>query len=510
MTDNAPIRRLPTDINGFDHVALGGLPAGRSTLVAGTTGTGKTLFAIEFLAKGVLGSGEPGVFVNFEENPEDIRHNAASLGFPIEQWEREGKWAFVDAAAEANDDEVSIIGAYDFGGLAARIEHAVRETNATRVSLDSLGAIFGRFRDSAIVRQELHRIAHLLGRLGVTSVLTAERTGEYEGVSQHNVEEFVLDNVIILRNVLENERRRRTLEVVKFRGTGHRTGEWLFTIDPRDGIVVMPLAFLTAPVPASRVRVSTGNTGLDGMCGGGLFKDSIVLLTGPSGSGKTLTAFGFTAAGVKADERCLIYALDESRAQLGRSASGWGFDLDAMEASGLLRIVCEYPEVASLEDHFLRIRRAVEEFRPSRLVIDTLSALERVVSPRALLDFVITLAVVARHHQVTTLLTSAPAGRFTPRLTPTIADEIASLTDVTVSLRYFESAGEIQRAIAILQTRGSAHDHTIRRVTVDGDGLHIGERLSSVVGILSDSPVVSAAPWWLVGLARPEGPRPGE
>ncbi|QUQ65885.1 circadian clock protein KaiC [Kutzneria sp. CA-103260] len=509
MTDNAAIKRYPTGINGFDHVALGGLPAGRSTLVSGTTGTGKTLFAVEFLARGIQRFDERGVFVNFEEPPADIRRNAVSLGIPIEQWEREGKWVFVDAAANA-DEDVSIVGAYDFGGLAARIKHAVREVGAARVSLDSLGSIFSRFPDTTRVRQELHRIAHVLSQLEVTSVLTAERTSEYDGISRHNVEEFVLDNVIILRNVLVNERRRRTVEVVKFRGTTHRTGEWLFTIDPQDGIVVMPLAFLTPLAAASRVRVSFGNTGLDEMCGGGLFKDAIVLLTGPSGSGKTLTALGFTASGVEAGERCLIYALDESRAQLGRNAAGWGLDLDAMEESDLLRIICDYPEVASLEDHFLRIRRAVEDFRPSRLVIDTLSALERVVSPRALLDFVISLGAVVRHHQVTTLLTSAPSGRFTPQLTPAIAAEIASLTDVTINLRYVEAAGEIQRAIAVVQTRGTTHDHSIRQVDITGDGLHIGARLSNVVGILTESPSIAGTPWWSVAPSQQEAPEQGE
>jgi circadian clock protein KaiC len=184
-----------------------------------------------------------------------------------------------------------------------------------------------------------------------------------------------------------------------------------------------------------------------------------------------------------------------------------GIDLDSPEESGLLRIVCDYPEVASLEDHFLRIRRAIEEHKPERLVIDTLSALERIVSPRALLDFVIALGALIRQHGITTLLTSAPAGRFTPQLTPSIAGEIASLTDVTITLRYFEQAGEIQRAIAVMQTRGSAHDQSIRQVTIDGDGMHIAEPVTGSVGILSGA----AALLTLTGMAGPpasENPQP--
>lgn len=498
MTDVEPIERLVTGINGFDQVALGGLPLGRPTLVAGTTGSGKTLFAVEFLARGILRSGEHGVFVTFEETPVEIRRNCASLGFPIAQWEDEGRWLFVDATADIGE-ETPIVGSYDFGALAARIAHAVRRIGALRVSLDSLGAVFSRFAETAIVRHELRRIAGALRGLGITSVVTAERTSEYDGVSRYSVEEFVLDNVVILRNVLAQERRRRTIEVVKFRGAPHRTGEWLFTIDPREGLVVIPLAFLTQPfAPASRVRVSTGNPELDQMCGGGIFKDAIVLLTGPSGAGKTLTGLKFIAAGVAAGDRCLAFTFDESREQVRRNAEGWGLDLDASEREGLLRTVCNYPEVASLEDHFISIKRAIEEFKPDRLVIDTLSALERIVTPRSLLDFFIALGAVVRQRGVTTLLTSAPAGRFTPQLTPSIAGELASLTDVTINLRYADGAGNIQRTIAVMQTRGSAHDQSIRQVTIDADGMHIGEPSGGTGRLLRDAqagPFPSSAAW---------------
>lgn len=506
MNGSDVIERLATGINGFDQVALGGLTRGRVTLVTGSTGSGKTLFAVEFLARGILRSGAPGVFVTFEETPDDLRRNGASLGFPISQWESEGKWAFVDASASF--EEAPVIGAYDFGALAARIGHAARQIGAARVSLDSLDAVFTRFADPGVVRHELARITAVLENAGVTSVITAERASEYGQVSRYGVEEFVLDNVIILRNVLARERRRRTIEIVKMRGAPHRTGEWLFTIDPRDGLVIIPLAFLVPPFArASQVRVPSGNTELDRMCGGGFFKDAIVLLTGPSGAGKTLTSLKFLAAGLAAGERCLAFGFDESREQVGRNSAGWGIDLDSPEESGLLRIVCDYPEVASSEDHFLRIRRAIEEHKPQRLVIDTLSALERIVSPRALLDFVIALGAVVRQHGVTTLLTSAPAGRFTPQLTPSIAGEIASLTDATITIRYFEQAGEIQRAIAVLQTRGSAHDPSIRQIAIDGDGMHIGEPIAGIAGILSCTAGIPAL-GWQADPPVPESPQP--
>lgn len=509
MDDGVALERIPTGINGLDEVALGGLPAARATLVSGTTGSGKTLFAMEFLARGVQQFGDPAAFVTFEEPADDIRRNVASLGFPIDQWIEEGRWAFVDVSADITE-EAPTIGSYDFIALVSRIEHTVRRTGAKRVALDSIAAIFSRFGDVGVVRYELFRLAAHLEAIGVTAVLTAERTTEYDGVSRYGVEEFVLNNVIILRNALFEERRRRTVEIVKFRGTEHRTGEWLFTIDPEEGIVVIPLAYIAARERASYERVSTGNAELDAMCGGGLFRDSVVLLSGPTGAGKTLSGLRFAQTAYEAGERCLLFTFDETHEQLGRNAAGWGIDLDAMEASGLVRVRSEYPETRSLEDHFIRLRRTIAEFAPNRLVIDTLSALERIVTPRALLDFVIALGSIMRQREITTLLTSAPTGRFTPTVTPAIAVEIASLTDVTILLRDFERDGEIQRAIAVVQSRGSSHDPLIRRVTIDGEGMHIGEQIRGYTHIISQSGVIRDDQRWpsngrMPGAGDPDG-----
>jgi circadian clock protein KaiC len=468
--------RVPTGINGFDEVAMGGLPAGRSTLVCGTTGSGKTLFAVEFLARGIQRYDEPAVYVTFEEPPSDIRRNAASLGFSIAQWESEGKWLFVDGSTEATYEET--VGKYTFEGLIARIERAVERIGARRVSLDSIGAIFASYPNAGAIRHELQRFVSTLNGLGVTSVHTAERIQEYNGISRLGVEEFVFSHVIVLRHVLRQERRRRTIEVVKFRGAAHRSGEWLFTIDERQGMVVIPLAFLTPREPASLERVSSGNDGLDAMCGGGFFKDAIILLTGPTGTGKTLSALTFADASYRAGERCLLYTFDETRDQLARNADGWGFDLDAMEKSGLLHVTARVPEAASLEGHFLHVRRAIEEVEPTRLVIDTISSLERIATPRALLDFVVALVLLLRQHEITTMLTSALTGRVAATSAPTLALEVGSLADVTIMLRYVEGAGDIQRAIAVLQTRGSRHDQAVRKIFVENDGMHIGEPMS--------------------------------
>src|SRR4051812_266074 len=234
------VQKLPTGIPGFDLIAYGGLPEGRTSLLAGTSGSAKTVFAVQFLTEGIR-RGQNGVFVTFEESPDDIRKNMTGFGWDLAAWERDHQLAFVDVAPRPGETPV-IAGRYDLGALMARIEHGVRKTGAKRVSLDSLGGIFAQLGDSSHVRAELFRVAAALREMGVTSLITAERTEDHGAISRHGVEEFVADNVIILRNALENEKRRRTIEVLKFRGTHHQKGEFPFTVSPDQGIVIIPLS----------------------------------------------------------------------------------------------------------------------------------------------------------------------------------------------------------------------------------------------------------------------------
>src|ERR1044071_8734417 len=274
LEQDVGVDKMPPGMCGFDIIAMGGLPRGRTTLVSGTAGSGKTVFAMQFLASGIRDYGETGVFVTFEETASDIRKNMESFGWDLAQWEREGKLAFVDASPDPHVETV-ISGAFDLSALLARVENAVKKVKATRVSVDSIGAIFSQFADPSIVRRELYCIAAGLKELGTTAVLTAERTDDYGAIARFGVEEFIADNVIILRNALGAEKRRRTIEIMKFRGTDHHKGEFPFTIAAEGGFVALPLSAIQLRQRSSNVRISSGNKELDAMCGGGLFRDSV-------------------------------------------------------------------------------------------------------------------------------------------------------------------------------------------------------------------------------------------
>lgn len=480
------VRKLPTGIPGFDLVSHGGVPESRTTLVAGTAGSAKTVIAVQFLAEGIRQFHEHGVFVTCEESPAAIIENMRGFGWDIATWQSESKWAFVDASPQP-DQDAAVSGRFDLGALLARIEHAVRKVGATRISLDSLGALFSQLPDAATVRRELLRVAVALKRMKVTALMTVERTEEFGDISRFGVEEFVADNVIVLRNVLEEEKRRRTLEILKYRGTAHQRGEFAFTIIPRDGVVVIPLSAIELKQKSSNLRVSSGIRALDEMCGGGFFRDSVILVSGATGTGKTLTVTEFLAGGARNGERCLLFAFEESREQLFRNATGWGHDFEAYERQDKLRVVCEYPEIASLEDHLIRFKDIVEKFRPNRVAIDSLSALERVATIKSFREFVIALTSFVKHKEIAAMFTCT-----TPTLTggASITEtHISTLTDSILLLRYVEMFGEMRRGLTVLKMRGSIHDKQIREFTIASDGMHIGRPFRNVVGILAGNPV---------------------
>jgi circadian clock protein KaiC len=484
-SSNSSITKIATEIPGFDLIANGGLPKGRTTLIAGTAGSVKTVFAAQFLAEGIRKLGENGVFVTFDEAPADIRQNMITFDWPIHTWEQDHKWVFVDASPQPGEEPV-MAGDYDLGALLARIELAVQKVNAKRVSIDAIGTIFARFAHHATIRSELMRIASALKQMGVTAVLTVERTEEYGPIARYGVEEFTADNVVILRNVLDDENRRRTIEILKFRGTTHHKGEYPFTIVPGEGINVIPLSALELVQPSSNVRITTGNAILDEMCGGGFFRDSIILVSGATGTGKTLTATTFIAGGTAHNERCLLFGFEESRQQLFRNASGWGIDFEKLEEQGLLKLVCAYPEVADLEDHLFRMKAVIDEFEPHQVAVDGLSALERISNRKGFREFILSLTAYLKQKEVAGLFTNT-----TPTLmggTSISEANISTISDSIILLRYVEVYGEMRRGLTVLKMRGSMHDKDIREFIINNEGMHIGKPFRNVSGILSGRP----------------------
>ena len=264
------VQKIPTGIEGFDDVCRGGIPAARSTLVSGTSGTGKTVFSLQYLHHGICNFDEPGIFITFEESPLDIIRNAASFGWDLQKLIDQNKLFILDASPDPDGQDVA--GNFDLSGLIERISYAIRKYKAKRVAIDSITAVFQQYDAIYVVRREIFRLIARLKEIGVTTVMTTERVDDYGPIARYGVEEFVSDNVVLLRNVLESEKRRRTLEVLKLRGTVHMKGEFPFTMGD-DGIIVFALGAMRLTQRSSNIRISSGVKDLDQMCGGGYFQD---------------------------------------------------------------------------------------------------------------------------------------------------------------------------------------------------------------------------------------------
>jgi circadian clock protein KaiC len=478
------LERVKTGVEAFDDLVMGGLPRGRTTIVGGTPGCGKTVFATQFLAHGITELGEPGVFVTFEETPAEIEVNMASFGWDIHDWRETNKLVFVDASPRDSDQVV--VGDFDLAGLLTRVLHAARSAGAKRIVLDSVTQLFDHFvADQTLVRRELLRIATALKKEGLTVLMTAERDSEYGEISRHRVEEFVADNVVILRNALERERRRRTIEVLKMRGSRHVEGEVPFTLMGDRGMVAVPLSSLRLEQQSGTRRVTSGNTELDAMTSGGFFRDSVTLVSGATGTGKTLLVTHFLAGGVAAGERALLVGYEESRGQLFRNARSWGVDFEEMESDGRLKVVCLYPEAQSLPDHLLMIRELVEEFDPQRLAIDSLSALERIAPDTGFREFLISLTSFIKKREIAGLCTATDKSLVGGHSAS--EQHISTLTDSIILLRYIQQAEFMHRGLIVLKMRGSEHDKQIRRFTIDASGMHLGQPLDDAPNVFGDA-----------------------
>jgi circadian clock protein KaiC len=471
-------------IEGFDDISHGGLPIGRTTLISGTSGTGKTLFSIQFLYTGITSCDEAGVFVTFEESPADIIKNAESFGWDLQKLVDQGKLFILDASPDPEGQDV--VGNFDLSALIERIQYAIHKYQAKRVAIDSITAVFQQYDAVSVVRREIFRLVARLKQIGATTIMTTERVEEYGPVARFGVEEFVSDNVVIFRNVLEGERRRRTVEILKLRGTTHMKGEYPFTMT-NDGINIFPLGAMRLTQRSSNVRVSSGVETLDEMCGGGFFKDSIILATGATGTGKTMLVSKFleNACGTN-KERAILFAYEESRAQLLRNAYSWGIDFEEMERQNLLKIICAYPESAGLEDHLQIIKNEIADFKPARIAIDSLSALDRGVSNNAFRQFVIGATGYAKQEEITGFFTNTTEQFMGSH---SITDShISTITDTILLLQYVEIRGEMSRAINVFKMRGSAHDKGIREFSISAQGPEIKDSFRNFERIISGAP----------------------
>jgi circadian clock protein KaiC len=472
--------RCPTGIQGLDEITGGGLPRGRPTLVCGGAGCGKTLFAAEFLVRGAVQFGEPGVLMVFEETEDELTANVSSLGFDLAGLVRSKKVVIDYVHMERAETQES--GEYDLEGLFVRLEHAIDSIGAKRVVLDTLEVLFASLSNEAVLRSELRRLFRWLKDKGVTAVITAERGREQ--LTRHGLEEYVSDCVIVLDHRVNDQIATRHLRVVKYRGALHGTNEFPFLIGD-DGFGVLPITSLGLNHEVSSERIATGIPRLDAMLGGrGFFRGSSILLTGTAGTGKTIISSNFAHAACRRGERTLFFSFEESPNQIIRNMHSIGLRLESPVKSGLLRIRSARPSLCGLEMHLATMFKEIAAFRPDVVIVDPITSLMDLGTVTEGKGMVTRLIDYLKAGQVTSLFTSLTQGGHVLQQSEA---GMSSLMDAWILLQDFEGNGERNRVLYVLKARGMKHSNQVREFLISDHGIDVVDAYIGASGVLTGS-----------------------
>ncbi len=461
-----PLKKCPTGIRGLDEITDGGLPRGRPTLICGAAGCGKTLLAMEFITRGITQFNEPGVFMAFEENAEELAVNVASLGMDVKELIRQKKLAIDYVHIERS--EIEETGEYDLEGLFVRLGNMIESVGAKRVVLDTVEALFAGLPNEAILRAELRRLFRWLKAKKVTAIITGEK-GDNQ-LTRHGLEEYVSDCVIFLDHRVTNQVATRRLRVIKYRGSQHGTNEYPTLID-ENGLSVLPISSLGLTYPVSSTRISTGIPRLDTMFGGkGYYRGTSVLVSGTAGSGKTSLAAAFADGICRKGEKCLYLSFEESPDQIVRNMGSIGFDLGKWVKKGRMKFRSVRPTLYGLETHLVSIHKLVEDFQPNAVVVDPVTNLDTIGDTDEIKAMMTRIIDFLKNKQITTVFTSLTSGGSAFEQSEV---GISSLMDTWILLRNVETDGERNRLLYILKSRGMAHSNQVREFILSDDGISL-------------------------------------
>jgi circadian clock protein KaiC len=423
---------------------------------------------MEFITRGITEFDEPGVFMAFEENADELATNVASLGMDVKKLIKDNKMAIDYVHIERS--EIEETGEYDLEGLFVRLGSMIDQVGAKRVVLDSVEALFGGFPNEAILRAELRRLFRWLKAKKVTAIITGEK-GERQ-LTRHGLEEYVSDCVIFLDHRIVNQVATRRLRIIKYRGSKHGTNEYPTMIDDT-GLSVLPISSLSLTYPVSRERISTGIGELDAMLSGtGYFKGSSILVSGTAGTGKSSMAVAFADSVCDKGGKCLYFSFEESPDQIIRNMTSIGFDLGKCMKKGLLRFHSIRPTSFGLEAHLVDIHRLVAECEPDAVVVDPITNLTSIGETAEIKSMMTRVIDFLKNKQITTIFTSLTAGGSASEQSEV---GISSLMDTWILLRNLETNGDRKRLLYILKSRGMAHSSRVRQFMLTDNGIELLE-----------------------------------
>jgi circadian clock protein KaiC len=462
LSGYAAITKAITGIQGFDEITTGGLPRGRTTLLVGGPGCGKTVFALQTLVYGAHKLGEAGIFVAFEESAREVVANAATFGWGLASLE--GKSLFFLDARPSPDDVKA--GDFDLAGLLAIVHAKAQQLGAKRVVFDGIDVLLGLLDDPVAERRELYRIRDWLAETGLTGVITQKVVGN-ETDQRYGFLQFMVDCVVVLRHHVVDGSAFRSLRLMKYRGSGFSGDEFPISLTG-EGFELTNRGPTELAYAVSDERVSTGITRLDLMLQGGYHRGSSVLVSGAPGTAKSTLAGLFAERACQRGEPTMYVSFDEGAAQIVRNLKSVGVDLAPYAASGILTMYSTRTRGPNIEDQFGDLRGKIRACKPRCLIVDPLSALSTKVAHIASADAAQQFLDFLKVEGITVLNTSVLAGLTTGEAT---ASSISTLADTWIHLSYLVDDGERNRALTIVKSRGTRHSNQVRELKLADEGV---------------------------------------
>ncbi|HEY1576333.1 MAG TPA: ATPase domain-containing protein [Terracidiphilus sp.] len=491
---------VKTGISGLDDILNGGIPRGNVILVEGAIGTGKTTIGVEFIFRGVSEFDEPGIIVLFEVSPDKLMRDARQLGWNLEELERRDRLKIVFTTRDVLRQELQ-------QADSVLLEEAAK-IGARRIFVDGVGRLVGG-NGTPEARSGFHVFTEGLQRENLTAILAVEASSHNGNDNVNGVsmpEESIADSVIRLRMEDSYRAITRSIEVVKSRGQDFQMGRHTFRIVDGQGVQVYRR--VQAPRRSGRdqaavmdriTRVSTGTPGLDELVNGGYLIGSTTVIVGISGVGKSVIALQYIAEGARRGERSLMLSLDEQVPQITRNAASIGIDLEDLIKNGLVRVEYDAPQEIEVDVHFHHIEQLVREFKPRRVVFDSLSTYGSTLGTKGRIfrDFFHALialmkeseiAAVYNHENPEMLGMASMMGEFS----------MSSLVDNIILMNWSELGDTFRLGMTIAKMRANPVNRVTRECEfINGEGMRVLPRVlpgshlpfSRYAGLISRAPV---------------------
>jgi circadian clock protein KaiC len=463
--------KAPTGIAGLDEITGGGLPRGRTTLLLGGSGSGKTILALQFLVNGARQRDETGIFVAFEETPRRIIGNAETFGWNLPELQEQDKLYFMDA--QPPPDLVQS-GTFDLSGMLAALGAKAAQLDAKRIVFDALDIVLALLPDASAQRREIYRLHAWLLAHELTGVITVKAESDDGGPAGRpfGFMQFMVDCAVILNHAVVLGVSQRNLRVQKYRGSSFDENESPFLIGRNGFEVAVSRTLARGEAEVTNERVSSGVERLDTMLGGGYYRGASVLITGFPGTAKTTLSGAFAEAACARGERTMFVSFDSDSNEVIRNLGSVSIQLSRFVDDGTLHMVSARTITGSAETYLMRIKTLAKEHRARCLVVDPVSTLSKSGNELTAHSVAERLIDWSKAEGITLVCTSL-LDEMASQSEAGSPLQISTLADTWIHLNYLVQAGERNRGMSIIKSRGTAHSNQVRELILSDAGITV-------------------------------------